>query len=363
MIQEREKDENCRGDKMKLTILIVDDVEINRAILTEIFKDEYNILEATNGVEAVEVLNSGARISAMLLDLLMPEMNGLDVLREMNRSGRIKTIPVFLITAANSNEMLMEGYNLGAVDIISKPFSPHFLRCRINSVIELYRHRNELQEIVAEQVEKLNRLNYSMVETLATVIEFRDCESGEHVKRISGLTRLLLTEVSNTYPEYDMPRSEIDKIVMASVLHDVGKISIPDNILNKPGRLTAEEFQIMKQHTIKGGEILRSIPDIMDAEIYDYSYDIARHHHERWDGRGYPDGLKGDEATIWSQVVAVADVYDALTSERVYKKAFDHETAVRMIRGGECGAFSEKILTVFGAVEDRIRNREWLAEE
>lgn len=343
-----------------MTILIVDDVEINRAILTEIFKDEYNIIEASNGIEALEALNSGVRISAMLLDLLMPEMNGLGVLREMNRSGRIKSIPVFLITAANSNEMLTEGYNLGAVDIISKPFSTHFLRCRINSVIELYRHRNELESIVAEQMERLNKLNYSMIETLATVIEFRDCESGEHVKRISGLTGLLLDEVSDTYPEYYMPEAEIDKIVMASVLHDVGKISIPDGILNKPGRLTAEEFEVMKQHTVKGGEILQSIPDIMDTEIYEYSFDIARHHHERWDGRGYPDGLKGDETSIWAQVVAVADVYDALTSERVYKKAFDHETAVRMICGNECGMFNQKVLNAFLAIEEKIRNREWI---
>lgn len=345
---------------MDMTLLIVDDIEINRAILTEIFKDEYNIIEAANGVQAVEVLNSGARISAMLLDLLMPEMNGLEVLREMNKRGLIKSIPVFLITAANSNELLMEGYNLGAVDIISKPFAPNFLRCRINNVVELYRHRNELQDIVAEQVERLNRLNYSMIETLATVIEFRDCESGEHVKRISGLTRLMLEKVSSTYPEYYMPKSEIDKVVMASVLHDVGKISIPDGILNKPGRLTSEEFEIMKQHTVKGGEILQSIPDIMDAEIYNYSYDIARHHHERWDGRGYPDGLKGDETSIGAQVVAIADVYDALTSERVYKKAIDHKTAMQMICDGECGKFNSKLLDAFRAIEENIRNREWV---
>ena len=178
--------------QMDMTILIVDDIEINRAILTEIFQNEYNIIEASNGVEAVEVLNKGIKISAMLLDLLMPEMNGIEVLKEMNRNGLIKKIPVFLITASNSNDMLMEGYEYGAVDIITKPFSTNFLRCRVNNVIELYRHRNELEDIVAEQVERLSNLNNSMIETLATVIEFRDCESGEHVKRISGLTRLLL---------------------------------------------------------------------------------------------------------------------------------------------------------------------------
>lgn len=335
------------------TLLIVDDIEINRVVLAEIFKDEYNIMEAYDGVRAMEIMNGNVGISAVLLDLLMPEMNGLDVLKEMNKSGIIKNIPVFLITAADREEMLLEGYNLGAIDVIRKPFMTHFLKCRVNNVVELYSHRNKLESIVAKQVERLNYLNQSMVETLATVIEFRDGESGEHVKRICGMTKTLMQEVSDTYPEYHLPEKEIDKIGTSSILHDVGKISIPDNILNKPGRLTKEEFEIMKQHTVKGCEILQNIPDIMDHGIYNYSYDICRHHHERWDGRGYPDGLSGDDISIWSQVVSVADVYDALTSERVYKKAFSHETAMDMIFHGECGAFNPKVLKAFSAVMDR----------
>lgn len=332
------------------TLLIVDDIEINRIVLAEIFKDEYNIMEACNGVQAMDLINGSFGISAVLLDLLMPEMNGLDVLKEMNKSGIIKNIPVFLITAANEEDMLLEGYHLGAIDVIRKPFMTHFLKCRVNHIVELYSHRNKLESIVAKQVERLNYLNQSMVETLATVIEFRDGESGEHVKRIRGLTKILMQEVSDTYPEYHLEEKEIDKISTSSILHDVGKISIPDSILNKPGRLTAEEFEIMKQHTIKGCEILQNIPDIMDNGIYNYSYDICRHHHERWDGRGYPDGLSGDDISIWAQVVSIADVYDALTSERVYKKAFSHDTAVDMIFHGECGAFNPKVLEVFAAV-------------
>lgn len=275
----------------------------------------------------------------------------------MNRNGKIKSTPVFLITAADSEELLLEGYDLGAIDVITKPFMPHFLRCRIKNIIELYGHRNELEQIVAEQVKRLSDLNQSMVETLATLIEFRDCESGEHVKRICGLTKILMTQVSDMYPEYYLPAKEIDKIVTSSVLHDVGKISIPDNILNKPGRLTKEEFEIMKLHTVKGCEILQNIPNIMDEGIYNYSYDICRHHHERWDGRGYPDGLSGDDISIWAQVVSVADVYDALTAERVYKKAFTHDTAVEMINNGECGAFNPKVLRAFEAVMDKIVKR------
>lgn len=336
------------------TILIVDDIEINRCVLTEIFKDDYNIIEACDGVQAIEIINSDVDISAVLLDLIMPKIDGLGVLREMNRTSKIKYIPVFLITAAENREMLLEGYNLGAIDVITKPFMAHFLKCRINNVVELYEHRNELESIVKKQVERFNKLNQSVVETLASVIEFRDCESGEHVKRICRLTRILMTEVSNTYQEYHLPDEEIEKIVKSSILHDIGKIAIPDKILNKPGRFTKEEFEIMKQHTVKGCEILQKMPDIMDNEIYNYSYDICRHHHERWDGKGYPDGLRGDEISIWAQVVSVVDVYDALTSVRVYKDAYSKETAVKMIMDGECGVFNPKVLKAFENILDKL---------
>lgn len=341
----------------KKKILIVDDIEINRVILSEIFKEDYEILEAADGRQALEMIGEDQGISAVLLDLLMPEMNGLEVLREMNRRGKTETVPVFLITAADSEQMLLEGYHLGAVDVIRKPFLAHFLKCRISNVIELYGHRNELERIVEEQVERLSNLNRSLVETLATVIEFRDGESGEHVKRISSLTKILMSQVSKMFQEYRLPKEEIDKIVMSSILHDVGKVSTPDQILNKPGKLTKEEFEIMKQHTVKGCEILRKIPHIMEKGLYDYSYDICRHHHERWDGRGYPDGLSGDDISIWAQVVSVADVYDALTSERVYKKAFSHEKAVQMIEDGECGTFNPKVMEAFHACIDKIKQK------
>lgn len=347
---------------MNKTIMIVDDIEINRTILAAGFEDEYEILEASDGVQAVEMINSRENIDAILLDLIMPKMNGMDVLRELNKSGRITHIPVFIITAADSEQMLMDAYELGAVDVISKPFMMSFLKCRISNIIELYRHRNDLEDIVNEQVKRLSRINQSMVEALASIIEFRDCESGEHVKRISGLTQILMTAVSKMYPEYRLPKAEIDKIVMSSILHDVGKISIPDGILNKPGRLTKEEFEIMKQHTVKGCEILASMSDdMMDKDVYDYSFDICRHHHERWDGRGYPDGLKGDDISIWAQVVSVADVYDALTSPRVYKSAFDHDTAVKMIYNGECGAFNPKVLAAFEKSLDKIMRKNFAA--
>ncbi len=332
------------------TILIVDDQEINRVILAEGFRDNYNIIEAENGSQAVEVIDSGRKISAVLLDLIMPEMDGISVLRHMNKTGSISRIPVFIVTAAtekDSRELLMTAYDLGAVDVISKPFFMNFLKCRIGNVVELYRHREDLEALVEEKVNRLEIINKSMVEALANIIEFRDCESGEHVKRISGLTKILMTEVTRMYPEYYLSKEEIDKIATASILHDVGKIAIPDNILNKPGRLTKEEFEIMKLHTVKGCEILANIPNLIDEDIYNYSYDICRHHHERWDGRGYPDGIKGDEISIWAQAVAIVDVYDALISPRVYKAAYEHEVAVNMIYNGECGTFNPKVLEAF----------------
>ena len=348
--------------KSRETILIVDDLEINRAILNEIIRDDYDTIEACDGVQAIEVLNSHPEIAAILLDLVMPNMDGLDVLREMNKNGMIRKIPVFLITAEDSREVLAEGYRLGAVDVITKPFMAHFLKCRIDNILELYDHRNQLEKKVAEQVERIASYNQSMVETLATLLEFRDCESGEHVKRISKLTGMLMREVSNRYPEYFLPETEIEKIATSSVLHDVGKISISDGILNKPGRLTQEEFETMKLHTVKGAEILQRIPNIMDEGVYKYSYDICRHHHERWDGRGYPDGLKGDEISIWAQVVSVADVYDALTSERVYKDAYSHEKAVEMIKNNECGVFNPKVLEAFEVAVKELREEQEASE-
>lgn len=340
---------------MKNSILIVDDQEINRVILAELFKDEYNVIEAENGEQALKVINSDNSVIAVMLDLIMPVMDGMSVLIELNRSGKIYHTPVFIITAADNMQLLSSAYSLGAVDVISKPFRMCFIKSRISNIIELYRRRNELADVVNENVAKMAKLNDNMVEVLATLIEFRDCESGEHVKRIKGITSRLLTEICRRYPEYYLEKSQIEKISKASVLHDVGKIAIPDSILQKPGMLTPEEYEIMKIHTVKGCDILAEIPeDIMDAEVYRYSYDICRHHHERWDGHGYPDGLKGDEIPIWSQAVSLADVFDALTSPRVYKAAFDYDTAIKMINNGECGLFNPKVLEVFNDISDDI---------
>ena len=252
----------------KQTLLIVDDDEINRAPLVEAFKDSYIIIESEDGKDAVEIINSRNDIAAVLLDMIMPVMGGIDVLREMNKSGKISEIPVFIITAAESKSLLMDAYNLGASDVIQKPAFMPFVKCRIGNIIELNRHRNDLESMLDEKVARLNLINTSMIEALANIIEFRDGESGEHVKRISTLTKKMLTTLSLMYPEYYLPIQEIEKISAASTLHDVGKIAIPDSILNKPGKLTPEEFEIMKTHTVKGCDVLSNIPNLIDEDIY-----------------------------------------------------------------------------------------------
>ena len=342
---------------MKKTILIVDDQEINRVILKELFKADYEVIEAENGEQALEIINSNNDLSAVMLDLVMPVMDGMSVLIELNRSGKIYHLPVFLITAADNMQMLTSAYDLGAVDIVSKPFRMCFIKSRINNIVELYRHRNELEQVVSESLTKKQKQNNKMVEFLAGLIEFRSCESGEHIKRIRKMTKRLLTKLGELYPEYYLEKKAINQIGKASVLHDLGMIAVRDDIMQKQDKLTDDELEIMKTHTVVGCDILAEVPDgIMDEQVYRYSYDICRHHHERWDGSGYPDGLKGDETPIWAQAVAAADVFDELTSPRSgYNQTFDYETAIKMINDGGCGQMNPKLLEAFNAIiDDRI---------
>nr|WP_288977209.1 HD domain-containing phosphohydrolase [uncultured Blautia sp.] len=338
------------------TILIVDDVEMNRAILDATFSEDYRILEAENGKQAMEfIMEQQDRLAAILLDVVMPVMDGFEVLEEMQKLNLTHKIPVFLITAENSQEVLKRGYELGVVDIIGKPIIPFFIRRRIGNVIRLNNIVNEQDALLREQAQEIRELNSSIIETLSTAIEFRDCESGEHVTRIRDLTMILLHVIKDLDPSCRIEENDLPMIADAAVMHDVGKIAIPDGILNKPGRLTAEEFEIMKTHTVRGCELLDSVPRFHENPVYKYAYDICRHHHERWDGRGYPDGLKGDEISIQAQVVSVADVYDALVSDRVYKKAYHHDTAYEMIRNGECGCFSPLLMEGLSRAKDKMK--------
>lgn len=352
-------------------ILIVDDSELNRAILAELFYQEYEIQEAENGREALEkIQEQGEEITAILLDIVMPEMDGFSVLRFLNERRLMERIPVFLITAETSVDTALRGYENGVVDIINKPIiNPVIVRKRVNNAVELFRNKNHLQNLVDRQVEtirrqteKLNGINISMIDILSSVIEFRSNESGQHVRHIRMVTRKILQKLRQEYEEYPFTDEEIEMISNASAMHDVGKISIPDYILNKPGKLTAEEFDEMKKHTIYGCEIIASIPFFREEDTFRYGYEICRHHHERYDGRGYPDGLKGEEIPVAAQVVSIADVYDALVSDRVYKKACTHQEAIAMIQNGECGNFNPKILECFLNMADEL-DRELYGKE
>ena len=352
---------NTQDKTEKDTILIVDDQEINRAILCETFRAEHEIVEAENGQRALDiVMDPDSNIAAVLLDIVMPVMDGFEFMQKFNEAGFGGKIPVFLITADGSDKSMRIGYDMGVMDIIEKPIVPYFVKRRVESVLELFRARKRLSNKVEvqhlqirEQEEEIFKLNYAIIETLSTAIELRSGESGTHVKRISVLTRRLLEELRRMDPvKYEFTDDQIGQIVTAAIMHDVGKIAISDTILNKPGRLTPEEYDVMKMHTIKGCEILELIPQYKENQLYRYAYDICRHHHERWDGKGYPDGLKGDEISIWAQVVSVADVFDALTNERVYKAAIPEKEAVAMIHEGKCGLFNPGLLQALDHMQD-----------
>lgn len=330
-------------------------MEINRTILCGLFKNEYHLLEAENGEQALFLLEQyHSSIAIMLLDVVMPEKNGYQVLEEMNGSGMLSEVPVIVITADDSLEGELRAFDLGASDIIAKPFEPHVVKRRVDNIIELYLHRHNLEDLVDEQAVKLQESNDVLIDALSSVIEYRSLESGQHIKRIRMLTKALLEEVRQNCPEYGLNEHKINAIASASAMHDIGKIAIPDNILNKPGKLTPEEFEIMKTHSVKGCEILESLARMDNKEYLRYAYNICRHHHERWDGNGYPDGLAGDAIPICAQVTGIADAYDALTSDRVYKKAIPHEQAVEMILNGECGTFSPRLLECFKNVKHQM---------
>ncbi len=354
-----ERKYKCLANNGDGCILIVDDDPANRMILKKLFSPYYTVLEAENGHKGMDqILHGDSRLCAILLDVMMPEMDGIEVLRKLNELEFLDKIPVFIITSDSNVDVMKEAYELGVMDVIRKPVLPYMVVRRVQSVVELFEARRHLNTVVEDQnvtllqqAEKLIQLNQGMIEALATIIEFRDEESGGHVQRISKITKLLL---ENTIFGEGLKKKEIENIALAAVLHDVGKIAIPDAVLTKPGKLTAEEYSIMQSHTTRGVDILENIPQLKESDFYGYACDIARHHHERWDGGGYPDGLKGDEISPWAQVVSLADVYDALICKRVYKPPLPREKVLEMIRTGQCGVFNPKLLETFSTVENTI---------
>ncbi len=328
----------------KQKILIVDDSEINRALLKDILGEGYEYLEAENGTRAVEILRKRTDIVLVLLDLIMPEMDGFDVLRVMQCHAWQEEIPVIVISAAEDTANIERAYDMGVADYIRRPFERVMVLRRVQNVLMLYAKQKRLTRLVTDQVYEKEHNSILMISILSHVVEFRNSESGQHVLHIRTLTDLLLHQLVQKTDRYQLDESDISLISTASALHDIGKIMIPEEILNKPGRLTEEEYAIIKTHTTEGAKILNDLAIGRDEPLLRVAHAICRWHHERWDGGGYPDKLRGDDIPIEAQVVALADVYDALTSERCYKEAYSHETAIRMILHGECGTFNPLLM-------------------
>ena len=342
-------------DENRETILIVDDSAMNRMLLSDILADTYNIIEAEDGEQAIAILQQHAsEISIVVLDMVMPKVDGFGVLEAMNENRWIQFLPVVSISTESSPEFVERAYSLGVTDFINRPFDELIVIRRVSNTIKLYAKQRKLTNMVANEIFEKERNGSLMITILSHIVEFRNGESGMHVMNIGTLTEILLNQISKKDDKYYLPYAERDLIVKASALHDIGKISIPEEVLNKPGKLTDEEFEAMKQHTVIGYQMLSDL-GFQDEPLVKVSREITRWHHERYDGRGYPDGLKGDEIPLSAQIVSLADVYDALTSERVYKPAFSHEKAIQMILNGECGAFNPLLLECLVEAQDAIR--------
>ena len=358
-LKEQQESVNNNGSKAyKYRILVVDDSEMNREILSEILNEEYDIIEADSGDTCIDMLRKyETGISLVLLDIVMPGMDGFGVLNYMNRHHYLEDIPVIMISSEDSAEIVRRAYEMGVSDYINRPFDAGVVHRRVYNTIKLYAKQRRLITLITNQVYEKEKNNRMMVGILSQIVEFRNGESGSHVLNINIFTGMLLESLVQKTDKYNITWSERLLITTASALHDIGKIGIDDKILNKPGRLTDEEFKIMQNHTIIGASILENMGSYQDEELMKVAYQICRWHHERYDGKGYPDGLKGDEIPISAQVVSLADVYDALVSERVYKKAYSHEKAIEMITNGECGCFNPILLECLLDIQDRIKRK------
>lgn len=340
---------------MKKSILIVDDSEMERDLLYQIFQNDYETLVAKDGKEAIIQLNKNYKnIVIILLDLMMPVLNGYQVLQLLKASPVFKDIPVAMVTANADLSIETACYTMGAMSVIHKPFVAKVVRKQVDNIIEMYEHSLKLKLTINEQLEKLNTYYNTLTDVISNLVEFRDAGSGTHINRVKVMTKIMAESYMELFPETKMTKDDIDTIVRAAAIHDIGKIFIPDSILLKPTALTDEERQVMMSHTTKGCEILQLLKDVQDPDQYQMTYEICRHHHERYDGSGYPDGLKGDEIPLSAQLVSIVDVYDALVSKRVYKQPYSKRESYRMIVEGECGVFSPKIMQCFKSSRQKI---------
>ena len=355
---------------MRDTVLIVDDQSSNRQILAEILKNDYKILDAADGAEALDLLSAKeSEIAVMLLDIVMPRMNGIEVLKKMNEDKLTDSFPIMVCTGEGSMNVVEQCFEYGISDFIRKPYDSEMILHRVKKLDALYKARSESNaklkravavmqnqnKILEKQAEKQKRDNTNIIDALGTIVEYRNTENHNHIRRVKAFTRVLAVHMKDEFPEYKLNDKKIEMITTASALHDIGKIMIPDEILFKPGKYTAEEFDYMKSHTIRGYDIIVQIADNWDKELMEYCKSIARSHHEKYDGRGYPENLKGDDIPIAAQIVSLTDCFEALISESLYKKAYSFDVAFQMILNGDCGAFNPKLLEAFRNSKEEFR--------
>lgn len=340
----------------KPRVLIVDDSELNRDLLKEMLRDRYEILEAADGEKGLALLYElGTKISLVLLDVVMPKLGGFDVLAVMQKERWLDDIPVMMISAEDSPAFIQKAYDMGASDYITRPFNMNVVRQRSDNITKLYAKQRRLLSLVSSQIQEKERNNHIIISILSEVVGLKNGESRKHILSVSRITELLLSRVMQRTSRYHLTWQDEALITNAAALHDIGKIGIDEKILNKPGKLTKEEFEIMKTHTLIGAKMVENLEAFREEPFVKVTYAICRWHHERWDGRGYPDGLKGDAIPISAQIVSIADVYDALTSKRVYKDAFAHEKAIWMILNGECGLFNPLLLDCLLDIKDSLK--------
>jgi len=347
---------------MRDTVLIVDDQSVNRDLLSEMLGNDYKIREASNGVEALGLVASmRSDIAAMLLDIVMPKMGGQEVLAKLSEAKLMDEFPIIICSGEGSLDIVEKCFSYGISDFIRKPYESEMVLQRVKKLDSLYRSRRDSNEklrkfakvlqtqnkMLEEKAKQQRSDNVSLMDSLGTIVEYRNTENHDHIRRVKAFTRVLALHMMKEFPEYKLDAEKVEQITAASALHDIGKIMIPDNILFKPGKYTSEEFDYMKSHTIRGYDIIAQIADNWDKELMDYCKQIARSHHEKYDGRGYPENLKGDKIPISAQIVSVTDCFEALISESLYKKAYTFDVAFQMILNGDCGAFNPKLMEAF----------------
>lgn len=356
---ERNGEPLSETERNKPTVLIVDDSSMNCDMLTSMLQDDFKLITASNGEECIDVLNKyGFGISLVLLDIFMPVMDGFEVLAYMNKNNLLNDIPVIMISGADSESFIRRAYSMGASDYISRPFDEKVVYRRVYNIIKLFGKQRRLTSLAERQAREQEKNSRIVIDIFSRLMEFRSGESEMHfVRRVNTVTELLAEELMKKTDKYKLSWADCSLIETASSLHDVGKAYIDTDILNKPGKLTKEEFEKVKLHTVLGEQMLDGITAYKDEKLLKIAKEICRWHHERYDGSGYPDGLKGDEIPISAQLVSVADVYDALVSKRTYKDAYSHDEAVYMILNGECGSFNPFLLECFKEISEKIRSQ------